>query len=114
MKPLKNTDVMPPPRGEQLADGWISPRATDTDVILDHIDEGYGVPEAVRYYIYALRDLQYFHDSSSFDPKDLPDIYGKGTPAKYPDHHQAKARVAKAFRRLVSCHRDMVANNLRG
>lgn len=111
---LKNMDVMPPPRGRQLAkdDDFIMPTATDTDVILDHIDEGYGVPEAVRYYVYALRDLQYVHDSSSFPAKSLPDIYG--APAKHPDYHRAEARVAAAFARLAMCHRDMMDGNLRG
>jgi hypothetical protein len=47
-------------------DGLIRSDVTDLNAILDNIDECSGRNDALRAYIYALRDLQHAHNSSAF------------------------------------------------
>jgi hypothetical protein len=62
---------------------------TDLNKILDNIDTAEGRNDALRAYIYALRDLQHAHNEFAFE--------GDGD-----DIDKAQAAVAKAFYRLVS------------
>jgi hypothetical protein len=59
-------------------DGAIRGDVTDIGKILNNVDEANGRNDALRAYIYALRDLQRAHDRAA-----------------------AKAAVAKAFDRLI-------------
>lgn len=73
------------------ADGGIRPDVTDINKILDIIDRAEGRNDAIRAYIYALRDLQHAHNESSY--ADTVDAYGK--------IDRAQAAVAAAFDRLI-------------
>jgi hypothetical protein len=84
-----------------IDDGEISPFATDLNVILDHMDTGYGMPTAVRDYVYALRDLQFAHNECSYDSLDIRAF------------RQVEARIAKAFKRLAQSHRA-TSDDLKG
>jgi hypothetical protein len=73
------------------ADGMIRPDVTDINKILDNIDQAEGRNDALRAYIYALRDQQHAIDQSSF--ADTVDADGK--------IDRARAAVAEAFDRLI-------------
>jgi hypothetical protein len=69
--------------------GGIRGDVTDIGKIIDNIDQAEGRNDALRAYIYALRDLQRAHDRYAIAEGDLAAI----------DH--AQAEVAKAFDRLI-------------
>lgn len=68
-------------------DGSIRGDVTDLNKILDNIDQAEGRNDAIRVYIYALRDLQRAHNRFAFDGNDNTD--------------EAQAAVAAAFDRLI-------------
>jgi hypothetical protein len=75
-------------------DGSIRGGLTDLNKILNTIDSAHGRNDALRAYIYALRDLQRAHDQSVFA--------GYGTPEQKDERiDQAQAAAAKAFDRLI-------------
>jgi hypothetical protein len=80
-----------------LLDGDISPFTTDLNAILDHIDTAYGMPDAVRAYVYALRDLQFAYNEDSYDADLGPQEY-----------RRIAARIEKAFRLLTQSHHATV------
>jgi hypothetical protein len=61
---------------------------TDLNQIVANIDEAEGRNDALRAYVYALRDLQRAHDRSSYEEVDA-------------EIDAAQAAVAAAFRRLI-------------
>jgi hypothetical protein len=70
-------------------DGGIRHDVTDLGKIIDNIDEAEGRNDALRAYIYALRDLQRAHNESCFETNDA-------------DIDRAKAAVNSAFDRLIA------------
>ena len=68
-------------------DGAIRGDVTDIGKILDNIDQAYGRNDALRIYIYALRDLQRANDRYVIYGEDAVDT--------------AQTAVAKAFDRLI-------------
>jgi hypothetical protein len=70
------------------ADNIIGTEITDLSKIVDNIDEAGGRNEALRRYIYALRDLQHAHDVGVYEENDAA-------------IDAAHALVAKAFDRLI-------------
>jgi hypothetical protein len=70
-------------------DGAIRHDVTSLDAILNHIDTAEGRNDALRAYIYSLRDLQRVHDSYS---------YADGLEAV----DQAEAAVAQSFDALIA------------
>jgi len=69
-------------------DGGIRGDVTDLSQILNNIDTAEGRNDALRAYIYTLRDLQRAHNESAFE--------GDGAGID-----QAQSAVAKAFDRLI-------------
>jgi hypothetical protein len=72
-------------------DHVIRPDITDINKILDNLDKAYGRNDAIRTYIYALRDLQHANDQSVF--ADTVDAQGK--------IDRATDAVRSAFDRLI-------------
>jgi hypothetical protein len=70
------------------ADNIIRTEITDLSKIVDNIDEAGGRNDALRRYIYALRDLQHAHDVAAYEENDA-------------EIRVAQALVAKAFDRLI-------------
>src|SRR6266550_731538 len=76
-------------------EGSIRGDVTDLNKILDFIDQAEGRNDAVRAYIYALRDLQRAIDLSGI-------AYEDGRPkTNLADIAAARAAVAEAFDRLI-------------
>jgi hypothetical protein len=76
-------------------DGFIKGTVTDLNKILDYIDPIEGRNDAIRTYIYALRDLQRAIDLSGICHED-------GRPkTNLADIDAARAAVAAAFDRLI-------------
>lgn len=73
-------------------DGCIRDDITDLNKILSRIDDVEGRNDALREYIYRLRDLQHAHERSAYG--------GADADAKI---DRAQAAVAKAFDRLIVC-----------
>jgi hypothetical protein len=71
-------------------DGTILADVTDLTAIVDHIDTTEGRNDALRAYIYALRDLQRAHVAYS--------VYGEATEAEL---YRANTNVVEAFERLI-------------
>jgi hypothetical protein len=72
-------------------DGDIRGDVTSLDHILNHIDHCNGRNDALRAYIYALRDLQYAHNESMYVDSGVTDA----------DIDRAQAAVAECFDRLI-------------
>jgi hypothetical protein len=70
--------------------GGIRPDVTSLDTILNHIDHCNGRNDAVRAYIYALRDLQVAHDEGPYAEEDTDAAIDR-----------AHAAVNKAFDDLI-------------
>ena len=75
-------------------DGSIRGDVTDLNKILDNIDQAFGRNDALRNYIYALRDLQRANDQFGFA------AYGTAE-QKHERIDQARAAVVAAFDRLI-------------
>jgi len=79
------------------ADGGIRHDVTDLGKIIDNIDECCGRNDALRAYIYALRDLQWANNQFAYDDETAID--------------RAQAAVREAFDRLIvaefSLNRDL-------
>jgi hypothetical protein len=77
-------------------DGVIRGNVTDLNRILDNIDAARGLPDAIRNYVLALRDLQRSNDEFAFDAGDGSAI------------DQAEAAVAEAFESLIIAQRSLI------
>ena len=75
------------------ADGGVRPDVTDLNNILDNVDHAEGRNDAIRAYIFALRDLQYAHNQSSYADSGFGDA----------EINQAQLVVREAFDRLTYC-----------
>lgn len=75
------------------ADGCIRAELTDIGKIIDRIDKSEGRNDALKAYIYALRDLQRANDRFAI-------VAGTDCGAAEVDHAQAK--VAREFDRLIA------------
>ena len=69
-------------------DGILRCELTDLSRIIDNIDTAEGRNDALRAYIYALRDLQHAHDVSIYEKNDA-------------EIDAAQALVAKTFDQLI-------------
>jgi hypothetical protein len=72
----------------QDGDGCIRAELTDIGKIIDRIDEAEGRNDALKAYIYALRDLQRANELSCFDCNDA-------------EIERAQVNVAREFDRLI-------------
>lgn len=77
------------------ADGAIGPTVTSLDAIVANIDTCNGRNDALRAYIFALRDLQVANNEFGYADVD------RTTEEKHAAIARAKAAVAKAFDRLI-------------
>jgi hypothetical protein len=73
-------------------DGYIRGDVTDLNKILDCIDTCEGRNDALRAYIYTLRDLQRAHEQYAGDGSATRD-----------DVDKAQAAVERAFKHLIVC-----------
>jgi hypothetical protein len=77
-------------------DCCIRPDVKNLDAIVANIDTAEGRNDALRAYVYALRDLQVAYDATGFADGGSPEDKKKAI-------DMAKAAVNKAFDRLIFC-----------